>query len=56
MYNDIGPNVTKNIEQYQESAQLARLMYSKDVGTVRKIAWYLFKAFELRKRADSVGQ
>ena len=51
-----GPNVTKNIELYEESAQLARLMYSKDDGTVRKIGWYLFKVFELRKRADSVGQ
>ena len=41
----------KNIEPYQESAQLARLMYSKDDRTIRKIAWYLFKAFELRKPA-----
>ena len=57
MYNDIRPNVMKNIEPYQESAQLARLMYSRDDGTIRKIAWYVFKAFELRKRAvDSMGQ
>ena len=57
MYNDIRPNVMKNIEPYQESAQLARLMYSRDDGTIRKIAWYMFKAFELRKRAvDSMGQ
>ena len=55
MYNDIRPNVMKNIEPYQESAQLARLMYSRDDGTIRKIPW--FKAFELRKRAvDSMGQ
>ena len=57
MYNDIRPNVMKNIEPYQESAQLARHMYSRDDGTIRKIAWYMFKAFELRKRAvDSMGQ
>ena len=59
MYNDIRLNVMKNIEPYQESAQLARLMYSRDDGTKRKIAWYIymFKAFELRKRAvDSMGQ
>ena len=47
----------KNIEQYQESAQLARRMSSKDDRTGRKTAWYLFKTFELRKGAvDSVGQ
>ena len=47
----------KNIEPYQESAQLARLVYSRDDGTIRKIAWYMFKAFESRKRAvDSMGQ
>ena len=47
----------KNIEPYQESAQLAKLMYSNDDRTIRKIAWYLFKAFKLRKRAvDSVEQ
>ena len=57
MYNDIRPEVMKNVEPYQESAQLARLMYSRDDGTIRKIAWYMLKAFELRKRAeDSVGQ
>ena len=57
MYNDIRPNVMKNIEPYQQSAHLARLMYSRDDGTIRKIAWYMFKAFELRKRAvDSMGQ
>ena len=57
MYNDIGPSVTKNIEPYQESAQLARLMYSRDDGAIRKIAWYMLMAFELRKRAvDSMGQ
>ena len=57
MYNDIRPNVMKNIEPYQESAQLARLTYSRNDGTIRKIAWYIFKAFELRKRAvDSMGQ
>ena len=38
MYNDIRPNVMKNIEPYQESAQLARLMYSRDDGIIRKIA------------------
>ena len=55
MYNDIRSKVMKSIEPYQESAQLARLMYSRDDGTIRKIPW--FKAFELRKRAvDSVGQ
>ena len=57
MYNDIRPNVMKNIEPYQESAQLARLMYSRDDETIRKIAWYMFKAFELIKRAmGSMGQ
>ena len=57
MYNDIRPNVMKNIEPHQESAQLARLKYSRDDGAIRKIAWYMFKAFELRKRAvDSMGQ
>ena len=57
MYNDIRPNVMKNIEPYQESAQLARLMYSRDDGAIRKIAWYMLMAFELRKRAvDSMGQ
>ena len=40
----------KNIEPYQQSAQLARLMYSRDDGTIRKIAWYMMKALELRKR------
>ena len=56
VYN-IRPKVMKNIEPYEESAQLARLMYSRDDGTIRKIAWYMFKAFESRKRAvDSMGQ
>ena len=56
VYN-IRPKVMKNIEPYQESAQLARLMYSRDDGTIGKIAWYMFKAFESRKRAvDSMGQ
>ena len=57
MYNDIRPNVMKNIEPHQESAQLARLKYSRDDGAIRKIAWYMFKAFAVRKRAvDSMGQ
>ena len=57
MYNDIRPSVVKNIEPYQESALLARLMYSRDDWTIRKIAWYMFKAFELREHAvDSMGQ
>ena len=51
MYNDIRPDVMKNVEPYQESALLARLMYSRDDGTIRKIACYMFKALELRKRA-----
>ena len=56
VYN-IRPKVMKNIEPYQESAQLARLTNSRNDGTIRKIAWYIFKAFELRKRAvDSMGQ
>ena len=57
MYTDIRPYVMKNVELYQESARLARLMYSRADGTIRKIEWYMFKAFELRKRAvDSMGQ
>ena len=58
MYNDIRPNVMKNIEPYQQSAQLARLMYSRDVGHNKKDSMvYMFKAFELRKHAvDSMGQ
>ena len=57
MYNGIRPNVMKNIEPYQESAQQAWLMYSTDDGTIKKTARYLFKAFELRKCAvDTVEQ
>ena len=58
MHNDIRPTVMrKNQKPYQESAQLARLKYSRDDGTIRKIAWHVFKASELRKRAvDSMGQ
>ena len=41
MYNDIRSKVMKNIEPYQESAQLARLMYSRDDGTIRKIVVYV---------------
>ena len=57
MYDDIRPSVMKNVEPYQESIQFSRLMSSKDDGTIRKTAWFLFKASELRKRAvDAVGQ
>ena len=57
MYDDIRPSVMKNVEPHQESIQFARLMSSKDDGTIRKTAWFLFKASELRKRAvDAVGQ
>ena len=56
MYYDVGPSVIKNIEPYQESAQFVRFTSSKDDGTIRKLAWFEYKAFELRKRAvDSVG-
>ena len=56
-YDDIRPSVMKNVEPYQESIQFSRLMSSKDDGTIRKTAWFLFKASELRKRAvDTVGQ
>ena len=56
MYDDIRPSVMKNVEPHQESIQFARLMSSKDDGTIRKTARYLFKASELRKRAvDAVG-
>ena len=57
MYDNIRPSVMKNIESTQESIQFARLMSSKDDGTITKTAWFLFKAFEQRKRAvDAVGQ
>lgn len=56
-YNGIRPNVMKSIEPHQESTQFARLMSSNDDLTIRKVAWYLYKAFELRKRAaDTLGQ
>ena len=32
----------------KKSIQFARLMSSKDDGTIRKTAWFLFKASELR--------
>ena len=49
MYNDIRPSMMKNVEPHQESIQFARLISSKDDGTIRKT--------ELRKRAvDAVRQ
>ena len=48
MYNNIRPSLMKNIQPYQESVQFARFMSSKDDGTIRKIASFLFKAFEPR--------
>ena len=57
MYDDIRPSVITNVEPHQESIQFARLMSSKDDGTITKTAWFLFMAFELRKRAvDPVRQ
>ena len=57
MYDDIRTSVIKNVEPHQESIQFARLMSSKDDGTITTTAWFVFKAFELRKRAvDAVGQ
>ena len=57
MYDNIRPSVMKNVGSTQDSIQFARLMSSKDDGTITKTAWFLFKAFELRKRAvDAVGQ
>ena len=57
MYDDIRPSVMKNVEPHREAIQFARLMSSKDDGTIRKTAWFLFKASELRKRTvDAVGQ
>ena len=57
MYDDIRPSVMKNVEPHQESKQFVRLMSSKDDGTIRKTAWFLFKVSELRKHAvDAVGQ
>ena len=50
MFDDIRPSVMKNVEPHQESIQFARFMSSKDDGTIRKTAWFLFKASELRKR------
>ena len=45
MYDNFIPAVMKYIEPYQDSAQLVRLMFSKQDGTIRKIAWHLFEAF-----------
>ena len=57
MYNDIRPSVMKNVEPHHESIQFEKLMSSKDDGAIRKTAWFLFKAFDLRKLAvDAVGQ
>ena len=45
MYNDIRPNVMKNIQPYQESAQLARLMYSRDDGDNKKDSMVYVQGF-----------
>ena len=57
MYDNIRPSVMKNVGSTQDSIQFARLMSSKDDGTITKTVYFLFKAFEPRKRAvDAVGQ
>ena len=53
-YDSIRPTIMKNIPHYAEQSQLVKLMKCQDTGTLRKIAWFILKSFEIRKAATAL--